>query len=78
MTTRTEKLTGRGKGAARKVYKKVEDRVLIAQGRKAVKGKIETVRKVTSKAVKTGIVTGSLAAIGVVVGAVRKARRDRD
>jgi hypothetical protein len=77
MTTMAEKLTGRGKGTARKVYKKVEDRVLIAQGRKAVKGKIETVRKVTRKAVKTGIVTGSLAALGVVVGAVRKARRDR-
>jgi ABC-type phosphate transport system permease subunit len=77
MATMTEKLTGRGKRAARRAYKKVEERVLVAQGRKAVRTKVETIRKVTRKAVKTGILTGSLAALGVVVGAVRKARRDR-
>jgi hypothetical protein len=73
----TEKLTGRGKRAARRAYEKVEERVLVAQGRKAVRAKMETVRKVTRKAVKTGILTGSLAALGVVVGAVRKSRRDK-
>ena len=77
MATMKEKLTGRRKGVAQRAYEKVENRVLVAQGRKAVKGKIETVRKVTRKAVKTGIVTGSLAALGVVIGAVRKARRDK-
>ena len=77
MTTVTEKLTKRRKGVARRAYEKVENRILVAEGRKAVKGKLETVRKVTRQAVKTGIVTGSLAALGVVFGAVRKARRDK-
>ena len=63
------------KKTARKVYQKAETRFLVAQGKKAVKGKVRAVKKVTRKAVKTGLITGALAAVSVVVREIRKRRR---
>jgi hypothetical protein len=69
------KLARKRKGVARKAYERLETRILVAQGRKAVRAKTERVAKVTRKAVKTGLITGGIAAAAVVVRAVRKQRR---
>jgi len=63
-------------GAGRKAYKKVETRVLVAEGKKSVQRKVTTVKKVTRKAIKTGILTGALAAAGVVAREIRKRRKN--
>ena len=70
-----KKLTSRGGKTARKAYQKAETRFLVAQGRKSVKGKVRTVKRVTRKAVKTGLLTGAIAAASVVVREIRKRRR---
>lgn len=70
-----KKLTSRGKGAARGAYKKLETRVLVAEGRKSIRGKVRAVKKVTRKAVKTGLITGTLAAVSVVAREIRKRRK---
>jgi hypothetical protein len=75
MTTLRGRLAGRRKGMTRKVYEKLETRILVAQGRKAVRAKAAKVAKLTRKAVKTGLITGGIAAAAVVVRAVRKQRR---
>jgi Ni,Fe-hydrogenase III small subunit len=74
MTKLTRKLAAKGREAARKAYEKVETRVLVAEGRKAVRGKIRTTARVSRKAAKTGLIVGALAAAGVVVREVRKRR----
>lgn len=76
MTKLTKRLAQRGRDAARAAYEKVETRILVAEGRKAVKGKVRAVTKVSKKAVKTGLIVGTLAAVGVVVREVRRRRRD--
>ena len=67
--------------AARKSAAKVkeiaadlETRALIAEGRRSVRTKTATVKKVSKKALKTGFVTGAMAAAAVVVHEVRKRR----
>jgi hypothetical protein len=70
----TRKLVGKGKDAARKVYENVETRVLVAEGRKAVRTKVRTAAKVGRKAAKAGLLVGALTAATVVVREVRKRR----
>ena len=70
------RLARKRKSAARKAYEKLETRILVAQGRKAVRAKTAKVAKVTRNAVKTGLITGGIAAAAVVVRAVRKQRRE--
>ena len=75
MGKRIKKLTSRGKDAARDAYEKLETKVLVAEGRKSIRGKVRTVKKVTRKAVKTGLITGALAAVSVVAREIRKRRK---
>jgi hypothetical protein len=70
-----KKLTSRGKSAAHDAYEKLETKVLVAEGRKSIRGKVHTVKKVTRKAVKTGLITGALAAVSVVAREIRKRRK---
>ncbi len=70
-----KKLASRSKDAARKAYEKAETKILVAEGRKSVRGKVRTVKKVTRKAIKTGLIAGALAAAGVVAREIRKRRR---
>ena len=70
-----KKLVAKGFDAARKAYKKVETRVLLAEGRKAVRGKARTVVKVSKKAAKTGLIVGAIAAAEVVARAVLMRRK---
>jgi hypothetical protein len=68
----TRRLVARGTGAARKAYEELETRVLVSEGRKAMRNKVRTTAKVGKKAAKTGLIVGALAAAGVVVREVRK------
>lgn len=70
------KLARRSKSVARKAYERLETRILVAQGRRAIRAKTAKVAKVTRKALKTGLITGGIAAAAVVVRAVRKQRRE--
>jgi hypothetical protein len=67
----------RRKGALRKAYRTVETRILAAEGRKAVRARAVRAARLVRKAIRTGLVTGGIAAAAVVVRAVRKGRRDR-
>ena len=71
------KLAARGKGAAQRAYEKVETRILVAQGRKAVREKARTAAKVGRKAARTGLLVGAMAAAGVVLREIKKHRRQR-
>jgi hypothetical protein len=69
------RLAAKGRNAAHKAYEKIETRVLVAQGRKAVRAKAQAVGKVSRKAARTGLIVGALTAAGVVLREVRKGRR---
>jgi hypothetical protein len=75
MTKLTGRLIAQARDAARKAYEKVETRVLVAEGRKAVKRKANTAARVSRKAAKTGAVVGALTAAGVVAHEIRKRRK---
>ncbi|MFI5211049.1 MAG: hypothetical protein ACHQ2E_11435 [Gemmatimonadales bacterium] len=79
MARLTRRLIAQARDAARNAYEKVETRVLVAEGRKAVKHKAATVAKVSRKAARTGAVVGALTAAGVVAHEIRIRRKlDRD
>lgn len=67
----TERL---GKTAARKV-REVENRILVAEGRRSIKAKVAVVKRVTKKALKAGAMAGAIVATTVVLRE-RKKRRD--
>lgn len=71
----TRRLVAKGTGAARKAYEELETRVLVAEGRKAMRNKVRTTARVGKKAAKTGLIVGALAAAGMVVHEVRKRRK---
>ena len=62
-----------GRAAGRKV-KEVENRILAAEGRKSLKAKVATVKRVTKKALKAGAIAGVLVATAVVMRERKKRR----
>jgi hypothetical protein len=70
----TRKLASGAKSAIHDAYEKIQTRVLVAEGRKAVKAKAHTVAKVSRKATKAGLIAGAVTAAGVVVREIRKRR----
>lgn len=68
---------GHGRKAVRKAAERLETRILVAQGHKAVQGKVRTVTRVSREAAKTGLVTGAIAATTVVVREIHTRRRNR-
>ena len=62
-----------GRAAGRKV-KEVENRILAAEGRKSIKAKVATVKRVTKKALKAGAIAGVLVATAVVMRERKKRR----
>lgn len=75
MSKLTRKLVAKGQEAAEQAYRKVETRVLVAEGRKSVRAKVRTAGNVSKKAAKTGMIVGALAAAGVVVREIRKRKK---
>lgn len=53
----------------------LENRVLAAEGRRAVRTKVATAKKVTKKALKTGAIAGVVVAAAVVVREAKKRRK---
>lgn len=73
-----EKATVAARKTATRVKNKaeeVETRLLVSEGRRSVRAKTATVKKVTKKAVKAGLVTGAAAVAAVVIHEVRKRRK---
>jgi hypothetical protein len=82
MTRRTESAKQRAATAlhtpaarVRESAAEIETRLLVNEGRRSLRAKTATVKKVTKKAVKAGLVTGVATAAAVVVHEVRKRRR---
>jgi hypothetical protein len=71
------KIGAKGRDAGRKAYEKIETRILVAEGRKAVREKAHTVAKVSRKAARTGLLVGAMTAAGVVLREIKKRRRQR-
>ena len=53
----------------------LENRVLAAEGRRAVRTKVATAKKVTKKALKTGAIAGVVVAAAVVVREAKKRKK---
>lgn len=71
-----KKLRRRSGRAMRQAAHKLENRFLAAQGRKAMRQKISKAGKVTRKAVRAGVIAGTVVAVGVVGREIRKRRRE--
>jgi hypothetical protein len=72
------KVTERVGRAAERKIKEVENRVLAAEGRKSIKAKVATVRRVTKKALKAGAIAGAVVAAAVVMRERKKRRSLKD
>lgn len=67
----TEKV---GRAAARAI-EEVETRLLVAEGKKSLRAKVATVKRVTKKATKAGLIAGALVAAAVVMRERKKRRK---
>jgi hypothetical protein len=68
------RLLDRSTRAIRRVRRSVENRILVAEGRKAVRRKTRIATAVAKKAAKVGVVVGLAAAAAVVAGEIKKRR----
>jgi hypothetical protein len=66
-----KKLGARAKSAAHNV----EEKVMAAEGRRSIKQKVETVKRVTKKALKAGAVAGAVVATAVVMRERKKRKK---
>ena len=76
MKKASRKSSKAGKGRVRKAYDKVEGKLMAAVGRKAVKMKLRSAKKVGRKAAGAALTAGAMAAAGVVLREMRKRKRD--
>lgn len=53
----------------------LENRVLAGEGRRSVRAKVATAKKVTKKALKTGAIAGVVVAAAVIVRETKKRRK---
>lgn len=81
MGTLRKKVTAKATTAARKTATRVknkaagvETRLLVDEGRRSVRAKTATAKKVTKKALKAGLVAGAATVAAVIVHEVRKRR----
>jgi len=63
------------KGVVRRTYAKLEDKVMAAAGRRAVKTAARRAKAISRKAVKAALLAASLAAAKVLLDEVREQRR---
>lgn len=52
---------------AKRVAKNVEEKVMAAEGRRSIRQRVDTVKKVSTKALKAGAVAGMAVAAAVVM-----------
>jgi len=63
MTTRTGRLAKKGKQAAKRLYKKVETKVMAMEGRRSVRAKGRTFKRVGRQVAETGLLVGAVVAL---------------
>ncbi len=61
--------------AARRGIDKIETKILVHEGKKSLRAKMETVKRVARKALKAGLISGTVAAATVVLQERRKRRK---
>ncbi len=61
-----------GMAKLRQAYHDLETRLLATAGRKAIRRRVQVAKKVGRKAVRAGLIAGTVAAVSVVVREVRK------
>lgn len=69
-----KRLKKRGATIVRDLYREAETRVLVAEGRKAVRRKAQVATSITKKAARTGLIAGVATAAVVVIQQLRKRR----
>lgn len=69
------KLGSRGAEAARRAAGTVKTRILVGEGRRSIRRKMNAVGTVTRKAARAGVIVGTAAAASVVTREIRKRRR---
>ncbi len=69
------KFTKKVSRAAGRTRDKIETKILVAEGKRSFRSKVDVVKKVTRKAVKAGAVAGALAAVAVVMRETKKRRK---
>ena len=74
MTPFPKRLADKVRATTRAAVKELETRLLVAEGKRSVERKVRTAKKVGKKAVKTGLIAGTLAAAAVVIHEVKKRR----
>lgn len=75
MKNLADRLRDHTAGVARRAYKSVETKVLVAEGRKSLRRKAVTVAKVTRKATRAALLAGAVVATGVVLREIRRRRK---
>jgi len=67
MKTNTRKLAKRGTRAARRLYKKVETKVMAIEGRRSVRAKGRKLGRVGRQVAETGLLIGAVVALEMVL-----------
>ena len=67
MSTRTSKMAKRGTRAAKRLYKKVETKVMAIEGRRSVRAKGRKLGKVGRQVAETGLLIGAVVALEMVL-----------
>lgn len=74
MSKLAERLADQGARKARKLYQRLETKLLVAEGRKAIKRKAELTGQVAKKAAKAGLTAAAVVATTVVAREIKKRR----
>ncbi len=72
------RVKGKVRRATKRGIDKIETRILVHEGKKSVRAKVATVKRVAKKALKAGLISGAIAAVTVVLQERRKRRQLTD
>jgi hypothetical protein len=67
MTTKTSRMAKRGTRAAKRLYKKVETKVMAIEGRRSVRAKGRKLGRVGRQVAETGLLIGAVVALEMVL-----------
>ena len=72
MTTRTQRLAKQGTRAAKRLYKKVETKVMAMEGRRSARAKGRTLKRVGRQVAETGLLIGAVVALEMALDRLTK------
>lgn len=73
MTTRTQRFARKGTRAAKRLYKKVESKVMAIEGRRSARAKGRTLKRVGRQVAETGLLIGAVVALEMALDRLSKA-----